>query len=152
MKPSPPTVIWWLDDEQHYVKDYIEFFDIEGGFAIERFADPDRFLEHLRRDPAPPPPDLVIWDVIMPPGSLGLERTRRGLRTGEEVIAEVQRLLPGVPTLMFTNKSGPDLHRRYNAPEGRSWARQKRDLLPDDLVALVRRIIDPAPSAEGSTP
>jgi len=132
-------MILWLDDEPHYTATFADVISADGRFQLIRERDVDVALDLIARTDFKP--DLLIWDVILPPGRLGLEQTRNGLDTGEFFYIEFRRRFPKVPAILFTNVSRADVHRRFNSENGKSSAWRKRDLLPEELLGKIKQAL-----------
>lgn len=148
MTPRKRTILW-LDDEPYLMSSYADIIRQDPRFDLicERSVD-DALVRISQQDFKP---DLLLWDMILPPGQLGLDKTDNGLRTGEVFLGEFRRRFPDVPTILFTNVSKADVHQRYNSPECRSRAWRKRDLLPDELVVVINDMLQSAePESEAS--
>ncbi len=90
-----------LDDDIRYGgKYYVESLQ-NRGFEVQPFWSTDKFMAFFRQDGHA---DLVILDVMMPPGrSLRTEQTRDGQLTGLVVARELRKLREQIPIVFLSS-------------------------------------------------
>lgn len=86
--------------------------------------------------------DLLVWDLMMPRGSLDERDTQYSTRTGEVLYERFRARWPRTPAILLTNVLDHAVLAAYAQPPLSRSAR-KRDLGPDALVALVRECLGP---------
>jgi CheY-like chemotaxis protein len=122
-----------VDDEPRQVDSYYQELKLSGyDVVLQKDVDEAlRFvgerLSHI---------DLLILDIIMPPGTLGDADTQMGLRSGRAFYDRVRLLAPTLPVLILTNVSDPHVA-AYFRHEKHSWFLLKEDCLPYELVEEV---------------
>jgi CheY-like chemotaxis protein len=85
--------------------------------------------------------DLIILDVMMPPGTrLDRQQTSDGLMTGVVFYELIRKKLPTLPVLVFTNYSDEDLEKRLKDDANCRFL-QKTDYLLEDFVSEVRDLL-----------
>lgn len=102
-----PRII--LIDDDHGPMDYfVEALRIRG-FEVRQIDSTDDAFCWLE-DPGAQPPDLVVLDLMLPPGTrLTLEETDGGLRSGVVIAHAVRKRFPDVPIVAFTNHNDDDV-------------------------------------------
>lgn len=138
MRSRKPTILW-LDDDRSFLREYAEEIDRDAHFNLVQEWNVDGALARI--DEPDFEPALLIWDMMLPPGQLGHERTGHGVRTGEVFLERFRSRFPEVPTLMFSNVRSDDIFRRYNSPDDHNRARRKEDLLPGEMVLEIKSIL-----------
>lgn len=85
------------------------------------------------------PADLYILDIMMPPGdALDLRESNFGLTSGLIVYERLLARFPGVPVIVLTNISTPEILDRLPLDDAETTREAKIDVLPFDLVDKVR--------------
>lgn len=122
-----------VDDEPRQVDSYLQELKFSR-FEVELKEDVDEALDFVRQRRHEI--ELLILDIIMPPGGLGPEDTRQGLRSGLVFFDRVRGLVPDLPVLVLTNVSD---RRAADHFRGRERVRLllKEDWLPFELVEEV---------------
>lgn len=105
-------MILFIDDEPHYIRPYIQAFELKG-FDVKVVNNVDEaweIIESSQKDIL-----AIIIDIMMPPGKLfDLESTKQGLRTGEAFIAKLKDLDEGMPVVVLTNAEKSELRHIYH--------------------------------------
>jgi len=83
--------------------------------------------------------DLVILDIMMPPGELGKERTDNARRTGLVLLREIRNASPKIPVVIFTVVRDPQL--RAEALRSGAVLYLEKPMLPSDLISRIDSII-----------
>ncbi len=131
--------VLWVDDELYYLESFFDEFREDERVTVHDISDINEALDLLEKDYRP---DLLIWDMIMPPGRLGLSETEKGMRTGAVFFSRFREKHKDVPAILFTNVSVVGIHQRYDDPQSLSWAFEKRELLPDELLERCWAIVE----------
>ncbi len=140
-------VVLWLDDQFHFLEEYQEELSSDKRLDMVFVDDVDQAIEKLR-DPGFRL-DLMIWDMMVPHGSLGAQETEGGLHTGQVIYKIFRDRFPVAPAILFTNVTDPNLLSRYDqGSEVHSWVFQKRDLFPEELAAHVATLLHIPPQAQ----
>jgi len=122
---SAANVICLLDDELSVLKALGWLFASEG-LHVEKFSEPQRFLEHARNHPV----RLAVIDIQMP-----------GM-TGLEVLAELRVISPGARVIVMTGEDNPA--HRSAAIAGGASAFFFKPFDDEALLAAVRAAFVPA--------
>lgn len=127
--------ILWIDDEPYFIEEFIAELRRTGGVHVNVVSDVGAAMDFIEQQT----PRMLIWDMIIPPGILGAEKTSKGLRTGAVFYEMFRRkdACKDVPALLFTNVSRPDVLQLYDSPRNGSWVIQKRELLPGEFCERV---------------
>lgn len=140
-------VILFIDDEIYpqgkratgdYMIYYIHALRL-AGFRVYTADGPDEAVEQLAKLAQL---DLVLLDIMMPPGKLlSNEDTREGTRSGVFLADRIIAERPDVCILVLTNSKDPDV---YDDLRGKRAIRQilpKVEYPPLDLVAVVKQVL-----------
>jgi CheY-like chemotaxis protein len=85
--------------------------------------------------------EAVVCDIMMPPGTLGGDRTRDGLRSGLSIVNTIRQLSEKLPIIVFTNVAKEDLG--SNLLSGKHIAYlYKPDCLPRVFAERVVRFLE----------
>ncbi|MFQ5603009.1 MAG: response regulator [bacterium] len=85
--------------------------------------------------------DLLILDIMMPPGSIFKKvDTREGLRTGVHFFERIRKAAPDLPVIILTNVSDYQLLQRFRKEDNCNFFR-KEDYLPFELAEEVEKIL-----------
>ncbi len=92
-----------LIDDDHGPMDYYVEALRHRGFSVEQIDSTDEAFRWLEK-PGAEMPDLVVVDMMMPPGTrLTMEETDSGLRSGVFIARAVRERFPNVPMVALTN-------------------------------------------------
>lgn len=136
-----PIRILFIDDEPYFMRAHIDTLKDEG-YLVDEAEDGDEALRRLEASDY----DLVILDIIMPPGSL--EDTNNGMRTGLRIHKAIRRELRlGVPIIFLTVIENREVHRRIKRMEQEFGDPRSpilvKPVLPSELVEQVKNAIGP---------
>lgn len=131
-------MIVFLDDEPERISDYVEALNKEFPDQVKDHVDINETLELISNDNV----DVIILDVMMPPGPLGMEKTQDGLRTGTVLYDEIRKMEQGaeLPVLILTNVRDPETVIFFKKQKN-CEVFSKPDLEPKGLAAQVREIL-----------
>ena len=108
-------------------------------FAVESCSDVDAALRRLNNRAAPP--DLIVLDVMMPPGeTFTMEETEEGVITGVLLYKHIRERLPDIPIIVLTNSQNPELDRQF-AGLSQTRVLRKKDFPPFTLATEVGHMI-----------
>lgn len=127
--------IFVYDDESFAMAAYFRALE-KAGHTLTRFVD----VDEARKQLAESAPDLVILDVMMPPGSYGAEATGNGFRTGLVFLEDLRKVQPHVPVLILTNVDRTKIHGAVTeGPTVRIL--EKLEVLPADLPLIAAQFV-----------
>jgi DNA-binding response OmpR family regulator len=89
-----------VDDDRLPMQFYVRALEQED-FRVRHCLHPNEALEYAKQNAGQI--DIVILDIMLPPGKYGHQETNQGLRTGVFLLADLRILLPGVPVVVLTN-------------------------------------------------
>lgn len=144
-------MILFVDDERRYVDGYVEELRLSG-FTVEYRKTVDAAHKFLVENL--PQIDLLVLDIMMPPGELLQEaQTNHGLRTGVRFFEQVRQLAPVLPVIILTNVTDEQVKEQLQQ-EPFCWFIRKEDCFPFELAEEVQRILSEISSAnsEGANP
>jgi DNA-binding response OmpR family regulator len=134
-----PSVV--LIDDDHGPVDYYVQALRSSDFEVEHLDTVDSALKHVEN--ASEPADLYILDVMVPPGdSLDLRESSYGLTSGLVVYERLRERFPGVPVIILTNISTPEILDALPVGDQNTTIEAKVELLPFDLVDRVRQRLE----------
>jgi CheY-like chemotaxis protein len=128
-------MIFFVDDDRRYIKDYVEEIESRHYSVIHKHSIDDAFksaIEHIHDI------QLLVVDMMMPPGDLLDERdNENGKRTGILFIKKLEEEIGRIefPLIVFTHVNIERLDfqcRKY----------QKEDYTPDDFANKIEQIIN----------
>lgn len=129
--------ILWLDDNK-VTPAYDEL--VSDGLEVTAVTNPSQLWDELQA--AHPQFDLIILDIIAPPGdTYGLDETKGGLTTGLLVLEHLRQspALASIPVLIFTIRHEDDVN-EYGHKYGVTVLR-KQDTRPAELLKHVKAIL-----------
>jgi CheY-like chemotaxis protein len=86
-------------------------------------------------------PDLVVLDIMMPPGTRYAHRkTQNGLRSGLFLLEDLRALDPDLPVLVLTNVRDDETLRQFDSFQSLKIV-QKRDSPPFDFVEEIELML-----------
>lgn len=131
--------ILFVDDEPYFMRAHIEALKDEG-YTVDQAEDGNEALEKVEVSEY----DLIILDIIMPPGDL--ENTNAGMRTGlriHEIIRQQLRLT--TPIVFLTVVGSQEEHQHIRHIE-REYGRPRppiliKPVLPSEVVEWAQKIL-----------
>lgn len=84
--------------------------------------------------------DVLILDIMMPPGKSFAGETDQGLDTGIEFYDKIRPKAPQLPIIVFTNVMNKEVAQKF-LNETNCWFYPKIDLLPFELVEEIEEIL-----------
>src|ERR1041385_5181227 len=131
-------MILFVGDELRGTDSYVQELNFSG-HEVKVAKDVDLAMTILLE--APSSVELLILDVMMPPGrAFRNARTLFGLRTGVFFFDEIRSLRPDLPILVFTNVTEHAVRARFQGLEA-CWFMEKWRYLPIDFAREVKRIL-----------
>lgn len=96
-------MILFIDDEYRFVKGYEAALKLSN-FEVQFFETVESFFEFLDTfDDAKNKIELIIIDIMMPPGNRYIDRTY-GRQTGLLMLEDLRKSYPLLPIILLTNK------------------------------------------------
>jgi hypothetical protein len=136
-------MIIMYEDEEFFLKDYIEFIKDEG-FKIEIFKDAITFLERVKNDYENI--ELFIIDIMVfgPGNEFNGRDTDEGTRSGLVLLDEIETIerKKGIENpknkIVLTNRKGP-VFDEAKRDKRVLMAIKKSDVLPSEFVEIIKR-------------
>ena len=131
-------LILLIDEDVEPMKYYVAALRTK--FTVVQVSDPDEAVDYLA-DASKPKPDLIILDIMLPPGKRYLRRadTERGLRTGILLYQDLHALYPCLPILVLTNLASGKAEMVRTAQSVPAY--EKIELAPFELVEAVEELL-----------
>jgi DNA-binding response OmpR family regulator len=130
------TKIVLVDDNHGPIELYIQALR-KSGFEVEHLDTVAAAIEQISS--AEDFADLYILDIMMPPGdALDLRESTFGLTSGLIIYTRLRKKHPHVPVIVLTNISTPEILDSLPVDDVHTTRAAKIDVLPFDLVELVR--------------
>jgi CheY-like chemotaxis protein len=130
------TKILFVDDENRRAQLYLDELR-QSGFDTELLTETDGALAYLRQNQDI---DVLILDIMMPPGIYFAGKTDQGLNTGVVLYDEIRGIRPNLPVIILTNVSDKHVAQKFREESNCRYYR-KIDLLPFELADEIREIL-----------
>lgn len=131
-------MILFIDDEGRRMDSYVRELELSK-YDVSFQYNVDVSLAFFEKNL--PQIDLIILDIMMPPGSSFKDvDTNLGLRTGVRFYEKIRQKAPELPVIILTNVSDEQLAERFREEEKCRFLR-KEDYLPFELVQQVDEVI-----------
>jgi len=131
-------MILFVDDEPREMSSYVEELRFSG-YEVAYESDVDSALKFFAANLDNL--DLVILDIMMPPGEALKNRdTEFGLRTGIYMYREFRVQSPDLPVIILTNVSDVQVARFFHQ-EAKCIFLPKEDVLPYELAEQVAAVL-----------
>ena len=128
-------MILFVDDDVHLMASYLDELE-DDGFTVRVCRSADECLDAVGTTHEL---DAVILDVMMAPGSFGASMTDAGMNTGIVLLQELRKRHRDLPVVVLTNRvDAGDLQ----VQDPHTMVVGKCDVLPPDLVLLLRRLLN----------
>lgn len=138
---GPKKRILLVDDEVPLMAYYVEALR-HAGFQVSQADGPTEALEYLSGEEV----DLVVMDIMMPPGrSFSEMETDSGLRTGVFLAEMVRKLNPNIPIAVLTNVASSDTLRALERNPSVRLVLQKFECAPFELSKRLEKVLSSAP-------
>ncbi len=135
-------MILFIDDEPRIMHGYFAYLEREMqqyGHDVQFVSNVDDALDLF--DNRRPEIDLIILDIMMPPGErFSSDETNEGLQTGVVFYKRIRNHLPDLPVLIFSNYYDEDLDNDLRQDVNCRFL-QKADYLLDEFVAEVKKLL-----------
>jgi CheY-like chemotaxis protein len=131
-------MIIFVDDDKRYIESYIEELrDIE--YEVKHECDVDNAFKYLLEKYQKKEIDLLILDMMMPPGEQFEDSDDDGRRTGISLIHKLEKRLGKIdfPLIIFTNVNIDSIDRKYQ-----SYVLQKEHYTSREFADEIRNILD----------
>jgi len=131
-------MILLVDDEKREMDSYAMELELSG-YEVSFQKDVDDasrfFKENVDQI------DLLILDIMMPPGSSFKDvDTQLGLRTGIRFYEKIRETAPNLPVIIFTNVSDEHVAERFRRESQCSFLR-KEDYFPFEFAEEVKKVL-----------
>lgn len=131
-------MILFIDDGPRLVKSYADFVAVELGVKTECIRSIDDFME--KKDDLLPKTQLLVLDLMMPPGFLGMEQTESGFRTGFVLIDRLRTEGFNLPIIILTNANLKIIHPKPIEQDNLKLL-EKMQCLPEDLCDTIKYLL-----------
>lgn len=128
--------ILFVDDENRRTQVYLEELRQSGYDAVLK-TETDAAFEYLQQNQDI---DVLILDIMMPPGVKFADKTEQGLNTGVILYDEIRTIAPNLPILVLTNVADRSVAQKFHEDDN-CWFHQKSDLLPFELADEIQEIL-----------
>jgi predicted nucleotide-binding protein len=129
--------ILFVDDDRYLSNSYTSALRDEGYNVVESDG-ADAALRMARTREF----DAVVLDIMLPHGkSFDDFETQGGFKTGLALARELRNLLPEARILALTMSTDPEIQEWFSSDDAVRYA-NKRDVLPPDLVRLVKNLLE----------
>lgn len=135
MAENRPRILF-VDDDFFAIRSYIDEL-LDAGFHVTPAETVEDALDLARSEVF----DLVILDVMMPPGKyFNTFETAGGFTTGKALAREIGEALPDAKIVAFTLSTDPEIEAWFTKDESVAYF-HKRDVLPRDLPRLIGKVL-----------
>ena len=128
--------ILFVDDENRRAQLYLDEL-LQSGHDTVLKTETDEALTYLQQNQDI---DVLILDIMMPPGIKFAGKTEQGLDTGVVLYDEIRRIAPRLPVIVLTNVSDREVAQKFRN-ENNCWYYPKSDVLPFELAEDIREIL-----------
>lgn len=127
------TRILLIDDDPFFMRQHIDYLKAEE-FDVLHITSVESALQAA--ESGAEAFDVVILDIMMPPGKYGKESTEGGIRTGIRLLEELRKLLPVIPIIVLTFT--PEFYNVQERIESKVTVCLRKPILPSELVSWIR--------------
>lgn len=107
------------------------------GLPVHCIEETDEVLRYLKGGG---PADVIVWDMMMPPGAaFGVTDTGGGISTGEFLFEEMRHLRPNAIFVLLTIQT--QVSPVYDSPATRSYVRTKMHTSPAELASFLLSLL-----------
>ncbi len=126
-----------IDDDTLPMKYYVDYLK-RRELTVKHLKSPDDALDYARRNADKI--DLILLDIMLPPGTYGDEQTQQGLKTGVFLLVDLRKVCPNTPVVVLTNVRNPATLSAFGEGPLLKIAK-KREYPPKELASLVEKMI-----------
>lgn len=132
-------LILLIDDDRLPMKFYVRALE-DRGFAVKLCLEPNSALDFALKEGDNI--DVIILDIMLPPGKYGIEETNEGLKTGVFLLDDLRKkeYCPNTPIVVLTNVRDPKTLLLCSRKKELKVV-QKMDCPPFELATLVEEIV-----------
>ena len=134
-------MILFVDDEPRIMDSYLQYLRAKLAplnYEVVFLSDVDEALDFFEMKIEEI--DLVILDIMMPPGRFTSERTNGGLKTGLAFYEKIRQRTPDLPIIVFTNFFDHEVDVKFKQ-DSKCRFLQKVNYLLDDFVLEVKKAL-----------
>jgi DNA-binding NarL/FixJ family response regulator len=130
-------MIIFIDDEPRFMDSYVDYLKDFSNYEVKKISSVDEATSFLGHEAKSIDVQLLIIDVMMPPGEVFKDvDTKKGLRTGEFLYHKIRKEQPELPIIIFTNVSDPDFERKFENEKMFRFMRKEDYRLVDFLKEI----------------
>jgi DNA-binding NarL/FixJ family response regulator len=109
-------MIVFIDDEPRFMDSYVDYLNNFSDYKVKEISSVDEAAIFLGNEANSTDLQLLIIDVMMPPGeTFKSVDTKKGLRTGEFLYYKIREEHPQLPIIIFTNVSDPEFKKKFES-------------------------------------
>ena len=125
-----------IDDDPIFMSQHIDYLE-EEGFKVTLAANVAAALKAARCEARSI--DVVVLDLMMPPGKYGSAATEGGTSTGLLLLEELRQLLPATPIIVLTFT--PDFTSVLAKVEATTSVCLQKPILPSQLASVILSVV-----------
>ena len=126
-----------VDDETRWAESFLDELKL-ADYEYEYKTETDEAMVYFHENSDKI--DVLILDIMMPPGTTLKASTDQGLDTGIKLYDQIRAKAPDLPVIVFTNVTGREVAQKF-LNEADCWLYPKSDLLPFELVEEIEAIL-----------
>ena len=134
-------MILFVDDERRIMDSYLQYLRMTlspEGYEVEFLSDVNEGVDFFDKNRESI--DLVILDIMMPPGRFGSERTNGGLKTGMAFYEHIRERTSDLPIIIFTNFLENEVDERFKR-DSKCKFLQKVNYDLKDFLLVVKKVL-----------
>ena len=137
-------MILFVDDERRIMDSYLQYLRAmmaPHNYQVEFVSDIDEAVTFFERNLETL--DLVILDIMMPPGKFTSERTNGGLKTGLAFYEKVREVSKDLPIIIFTNFFDHEVDEKFRRDQNCRFLQKVNYDLKDFVLEVKKALLLP---------
>lgn len=129
-----PRSVFFIDDDRRLIQRYASA--VAGhNYSVHLEYDVDKALAYAR---ATPHIDVIVWDMVMPPGeSFESQESEGGLETGRFLYEELRKIHPAALFILLSGHVSEYDKQAFHHPDQRSHIFVKLTTSPESLAEFI---------------